>query len=303
MDSKTAFMVRPCESDDDDDEAADEKGRVARLPDKNNKDQHRHNNTQNNATVNTELNKIKEQLAQITQQQNKLLTNVQQAKASHNQSSFQYNNGPGRAWSGFTRGRGRLAHFPVRKNSGQVVCNQHRNSGACCTCGAVGHFSRNCPGSQQTGQNMQHRGFGNGYQKQSTSVECYDRCPEYPDSTCKLTKYGSCQHSTSGNSNTAARFNFSCYTQSTGKLAGTDSNGPEEVPKTTIAESDVNVNNQMNGTSDDYTTKLLWGILVSVCPSVRLSRLPCPLCNIYSSRWILSILATNDHYHERVCRT
>ena len=55
------------------------------------------------------------------------------------------------------------------------------------------------------------------------------------------------------------------------------------------------------------TTKLLGGILVShcpsVCPSVRLSRLPCPLCNIYSSGWILSILATNDHYHERVCRT
>ena len=45
----------------------------------------------------------------------------------------------------------------------------------------------------------------------------------------------------------------------------------------------------------------------SVCPSVRLSvrpsRLPCPLCNIYSSGWILSILATNDHCHERVCRT
>ena len=40
-------MVRPCESDDDDDdddEAVDEKGRVARLPDKNNKDQHRHSN-------------------------------------------------------------------------------------------------------------------------------------------------------------------------------------------------------------------------------------------------------------------
>ena len=36
---------------------------------------------------------------------------------------------------------------------------------------------------------------------------------------------------------------------------------------------------------------------------VRLSRLPCPLFNIYSSGWILSILATNDHYHERVCRT
>ena len=44
-------------------------------------------------------------------------------------------------------------------------------------------------------------------------------------------------------------------------------------------------------------------VRLSVCPSVRLSRLPCPLCNIYSSGWILSILATNDHYHERVCRT
>ena len=59
------------------------------------------------------------------------------------------------------------------------------------------------------------------------------------------------------------------------------------------------------------TTKLLGGILVSLRPSVRpsvrlsvrLSRLPCPLCNIYSSGWILSILATNDHYHERVCLT
>ena len=55
------------------------------------------------------------------------------------------------------------------------------------------------------------------------------------------------------------------------------------------------------------TTKLLGGILVSLRPSVRLSvrpsRLPCPLCNIFSSGWILSILATNDHYHERVCRT
>ena len=53
------------------------------------------------------------------------------------------------------------------------------------------------------------------------------------------------------------------------------------------------------------------GILVSLCPSVcpsvrpsvRPSRLLCPLCNIYSSGWILSILATNDHYHERVCPT
>ena len=55
------------------------------------------------------------------------------------------------------------------------------------------------------------------------------------------------------------------------------------------------------------TTKLLGGILVSlrlsVRPSVRPSRLPCPLCYIYSFGWILSILATNDHYHERVCRT
>ena len=41
----------------------------------------------------------------------------------------------------------------------------------------------------------------------------------------------------------------------------------------------------------------------SVCPSLRLSRLPCPLCNIYSAGWILSILATNDLYHERVCPT
>ena len=41
----------------------------------------------------------------------------------------------------------------------------------------------------------------------------------------------------------------------------------------------------------------------SVRPSVRSSRLPCLLCNIYSSGWILSILATNDHYHKRVCQT
>ena len=83
-----------------------------------------------------------------------------------------------------------------------------------------------------------------------TSVECYNRRPEYPGSTCKHTKYGSCQHSTTGNSNTATCFIFFCYIQSTGKLAGTNSNGPEEVPKTTTAESDVNVNNQKNGASD-----------------------------------------------------
>ena len=45
------------------------------------------------------------------------------------------------------------------------------------------------------------------------------------------------------------------------------------------------------------------GGYIGFTPSVRPSRLPCPLCNIYSSGWILSILATNDHYHERVCRT
>ena len=61
------------------------------------------------------------------------------------------------------------------------------------------------------------------------------------------------------------------------------------------------------------TTKLLGGytgftpsVRPSVCPSVRLSvrpsRMPCPLCIIYSYGRILFILGTNDHYHERVCR-
>ena len=51
-----------------------------------------------------------------------------------------------------------------------------------------------------------------------------------------------------------------------------------------------------------------WGVywFHSVRPSVRLSvrpsRMRCPLCNIYSAGWILSILGTNGHYHERVCR-
>ena len=36
---------------------------------------------------------------------------------------------------------------------------------------------------------------------------------------------------------------------------------------------------------------------VKICPSR-----PCPLRNVYSSGWILSMLGTNDHYHERVCR-
>ena len=60
------------------------------------------------------------------------------------------------------------------------------------------------------------------------------------------------------------------------------------------------------------TTKLLgvyWfhSVRPSVRPSVRLSVcascMPCPLCNVYSYGWILSILGTNDHYHERVWRT
>ena len=53
--------------------------------------------------------------------------------------------------------------------------------------------------------------------------------------------------------------------------------------------------------------KLLGGILVSLRPSVRSSVSPscmlCPLCNIYSYEWIMFILGTNDHYHERVCHT
>ena len=48
---------------------------------------------------------------------------------------------------------------------------------------------------------------------------------------------------------------------------------------------------------------ILPSVRPSVLPSFRLSRLPCPLCNIFSSGWILSILATNHHYHERVCHT
>ena len=57
------------------------------------------------------------------------------------------------------------------------------------------------------------------------------------------------------------------------------------------------------------TTKLLGGytgftpsVRPSVCPSVRPSRMHRPLCIIYTYGWILFILGTNDHYHERVCR-
>ena len=52
-----------------------------------------------------------------------------------------------------------------------------------------------------------------------------------------------------------------------------------------------------------FTPSVCPSVCPSVRPSVRQSCLPCPLCNIYSSGWIISILATNDHYHERVCRT
>ena len=47
-----------------------------------------------------------------------------------------------------------------------------------------------------------------------------------------------------------------------------------------------------------------WGVywFHSVRPSVRPSHMPCPLCISYSYGWILFILGTNDHYHERVCR-
>ena len=62
-------------------------------------------------------------------------------------------------------------------------------------------------------------------------------------------------------------------------------------------------NNEAVGGYIGFTPSVCPSVCPSVRPSVRLSRLPCPLCNIYSSGWILSILATNDHYHERVCRT
>ena len=62
-------------------------------------------------------------------------------------------------------------------------------------------------------------------------------------------------------------------------------------------------NNEVVGGYIGFTPSVRPSVCPSVCPSVRPSHLPCPLCNIYSSGWILSILATNDHYHERVCRT
>ena len=42
----------------------------------------------------------------------------------------------------------------------------------------------------------------------------------------------------------------------------------------------------------------LGGILILLRPSVHPSRIPCPLCNSYSSRWILSILGTNERVRD-----
>ena len=55
---------------------------------------------------------------------------------------------------------------------------------------------------------------------------------------------------------------------------------------------------------NNYTpaTKL-FGAYTGFTPSVRPSRIPYPLCNIYSYEWILFILGKNDHYYKRVCRT
>ena len=60
------------------------------------------------------------------------------------------------------------------------------------------------------------------------------------------------------------------------------------------------------------TTKLLWGILVSlrpsVCPSVRPasiphpSRIPCPLCSFYISGWIHFIFIHLIKQLQKVCR-
>ena len=46
------------------------------------------------------------------------------------------------------------------------------------------------------------------------------------------------------------------------------------------------------------TQRSCWmGILVSLCPSVRLSRIPCPLCSAYSSGWIHFIFTSSKVCH------
>ena len=62
-------------------------------------------------------------------------------------------------------------------------------------------------------------------------------------------------------------------------------------------------NNEVVGGYIGFTPSVRPSLHLSVRLSGRPAGLPCPLCNIYSSGWILSILATNDHYHKRVCRT
>ena len=51
-----------------------------------------------------------------------------------------------------------------------------------------------------------------------------------------------------------------------------------------------------------YIFKVIQVYICNKTAKICLSCMLCPLCNIYSSGWILSILGTNDHYHERVCR-
>ena len=50
------------------------------------------------------------------------------------------------------------------------------------------------------------------------------------------------------------------------------------------------------------TTKLLGGIWVSLRPSVRPSRIPCPLCNFNSSGWIHFIFIHLIKQLQKVCR-
>ena len=57
-------------------------------------------------------------------------------------------------------------------------------------------------------------------------------------------------------------------------------------------------NNEVFGGYIGFSPSVCPSVCPSVRPSVRLSRLLCLLCNIYSSGWILTILATNDHYYE-----
>ena len=51
-----------------------------------------------------------------------------------------------------------------------------------------------------------------------------------------------------------------------------------------------------NGIIIPPTQRSCWEVhwFHSVRPSVRPSRIPCPLCIIYSSEWIFSIFSTND---------